>query len=42
MEIGGNLIDALVREIKEESGIDVTISNIVGAYSNTAQYGMME
>ena len=38
VEVGENLIDALVREIKEESGIDVTVSNIVGAYSNTAQY----
>lgn len=28
-------MDALIREIKEESGIDVTVSQLVGVYSNT-------
>jgi 8-oxo-dGTP diphosphatase len=35
VEVGENLIDALTREIKEESGIDVHISNLIGVYSNT-------
>ena len=38
VEAGENLIDALVRETKEESGIDVTVSHLSGVYSNTAQY----
>jgi len=38
VEVGENLIDALVREIKEESGLDVIVLHMVGAYSNTAQY----
>ena len=36
VEVGENLTDALVREIKEESGIDVTVSKLIGVYSNTA------
>ena len=36
VEVGENLPDALVREIKEESGIDVTVSKLIGIYSNTA------
>ncbi|MGE8207000.1 NUDIX hydrolase [Heyndrickxia sp. NPDC080065] len=28
-------MDALVREIKEESGIDATVSYLIGVYSNT-------
>lgn len=35
VEVGENLVDALIREIKEESGIDVTVSQLVGVYSNT-------
>jgi 8-oxo-dGTP diphosphatase len=35
VEVGENLIDALVREIKEESGIDTTVSYLIGVYSNT-------
>ncbi|MFG6494765.1 NUDIX hydrolase [Fictibacillus sp. UD] len=38
VEAGENLMDALVREVKEESGIDVTVSHLTGVYSNTAQY----
>jgi 8-oxo-dGTP diphosphatase len=38
VEAGENLIDALVRETKEESGIDITVSHLSGVYSNTAQY----
>ena len=36
VEVGENLPDALIREIKEESGIDVTVSKLIGVYSNTA------
>ncbi|ASA20707.1 NUDIX hydrolase [Paenibacillus donghaensis] len=38
VENGENLIVALVREIKEESGIDIMVSSLVGVYSNTATY----
>ena len=34
MEEGENLIEALQREIKEESGVNATISSLVGVYSN--------
>ncbi len=35
VEVGENLIDALIREIKEESGIDVVVFHLIGVYSNT-------
>ncbi|MCT2534426.1 NUDIX hydrolase [Aquibacillus koreensis] len=38
VEVGENLIDALIREVKEESGIDVTVSNLIGVYSNTGKH----
>jgi 8-oxo-dGTP diphosphatase len=38
VEVGENLIDGVIREIKEESGIDVVVSHLVGIYSNTATY----
>jgi 8-oxo-dGTP diphosphatase len=38
VEEGENLIDALTREIKEESGIDVEVSYMIGIYSNTAKH----
>lgn len=38
VEAGENLMDALIRETKEESGIDITVSYLTGVYSNTGQY----
>lgn len=38
VEVGENLIDAVVREIKEESGIDVSVSKLVCISSNTCTY----
>jgi 8-oxo-dGTP diphosphatase len=38
VEVGENIIDGLTREIKEESGIDVVVSHLIGIYSNTATY----
>jgi 8-oxo-dGTP diphosphatase len=38
VEEGENLMDALIREIKEESGIDVEVSCLIGIYSNTGKY----
>src|SRR6478736_3028610 len=35
-EIGENLIDGVIREIKEESGIDATVSHLISVVSNTA------
>ncbi|WP_308721967.1 NUDIX hydrolase [Paenibacillus polysaccharolyticus] len=34
-EVGENLIDGVIREIKEESGIDVTVSHLVNIVSST-------
>lgn len=38
VEVGENLVDALCREIKEESGIDSSVLYLVGVYSNTGCY----
>ncbi|RDU37906.1 ADP-ribose pyrophosphatase [Neobacillus piezotolerans] len=38
VEVGENLIDAVIREVKEESGIDIEVSHLIGVYSNTAIY----
>lgn len=38
VEVGENLIDGVIREVKEESGIDVTVSHLVGVSSNTGTY----
>jgi len=38
VEVGENLIDALIRETKEESGIDVAVSYLIGVFSNTGVY----
>jgi 8-oxo-dGTP diphosphatase len=35
VEIGENLEDALIREVKEESGIDISVASLIGVYSNT-------
>lgn len=35
-EVGENLIDGVIREIKEESGIEATVSYLVNVISNTA------
>jgi len=35
VEVGENLLDALSREIKEESGIDTIVSYLIGVHSNT-------
>ena len=36
VEIGENIIDAVIREIKEESGINVTVNKLFAISSNTA------
>lgn len=38
VEVGENLIDAVIREVKEESGIDIEVSYMIGVYSNTGMY----
>ncbi|WP_325166696.1 NUDIX hydrolase [Viridibacillus soli] len=35
VEVGENLMDALIKEVKEDSGIGITISSLIGVYSNT-------
>lgn len=37
VENGENLIDALVREIREESGVEVEVVSLIGIYSNTQE-----
>jgi ADP-ribose pyrophosphatase YjhB (NUDIX family) len=34
MDVGESMADAVVREVKEETGIDVEVTGIVGIYSN--------
>ncbi|GAA0603882.1 NUDIX domain-containing protein [Virgibacillus siamensis] len=38
VEVGENLMDGLIREVKEESGIDVKVSHLTAIYSNTGTY----
>ncbi|GIP27208.1 NUDIX hydrolase [Paenibacillus sp. J23TS9] len=38
VEVGENLVDALCREIEEESGIIAIVSHMIGVYSNTGIY----
>ncbi|TMV46281.1 NUDIX hydrolase [Paenibacillus mesophilus] len=38
VEVGENLMDALIREVKEESGIDVVVSTLFAVVSNTCSY----
>lgn len=38
VEVGENLMEALSREIKEESGIDTVVTRLIGVYSNTGVY----
>ena len=38
VEVGENIIDALIREIKEESGIDAVVKQLVCVSSNTGTY----
>ena len=38
MEEGENLIDALAREAREESGANITVEKLVGITSNTGKY----
>ncbi|SDW06858.1 NUDIX hydrolase [Paenibacillus sp. CF384] len=35
IEVGENLINGVIREIKEESGIDATVSHLINVVSNT-------
>ncbi|GGJ28017.1 NUDIX hydrolase [Paenibacillus hunanensis] len=35
-EVGENLIDGVIREIREESGIDVTVNHLINVVSSTA------
>ena len=38
VEVGENIIDAVIREIKEESGINVTVKKLFSISSNTATH----
>lgn len=38
IENGENVIEGLIREVKEESGIDVEVLTLYGVYSNTGTY----
>jgi ADP-ribose pyrophosphatase YjhB (NUDIX family) len=34
MELGESIIDAAVREVKEETGLDVEVTGLIGVYTN--------
>lgn len=34
MELGESIVDAAVREVKEETGLDVEITGLIGVYTN--------
>jgi ADP-ribose pyrophosphatase YjhB (NUDIX family) len=34
MDVGESMADAVVREVKEETGVDVEVTGVVGIYSN--------
>jgi len=38
VEVGENLIDALIREFKEESGVDIAVNQLVCVSSNTGTH----
>lgn len=38
VEVGENLMYGLIREVKEESGVDVEVSYLTSIYSNTGTY----
>jgi 8-oxo-dGTP diphosphatase len=38
VEVGENIVDAVKREIIEESGIEVEVGNLIAIYSNTGKY----
>ncbi|GIN59102.1 DNA mismatch repair protein MutT [Lederbergia ruris] len=38
VEVGENVINAVTREIKEESGIDTIVSHLIGVHSNTGMH----
>ncbi len=35
VEAGEDLMEALIREVHEESGIEIVVSQLIGVYSNT-------
>ncbi|MDN6967546.1 NUDIX hydrolase [Oenococcus sp. UCMA 17063] len=39
---GENLIDALKREVKEESGIEIRVDKLIGVYSNVKKSGPID
>ena len=34
MELGESIVDAAVREVKEETGLDVEVTGLIGVYTN--------
>jgi ADP-ribose pyrophosphatase YjhB (NUDIX family) len=42
IDVGENLTDAVIREVKEESGYDFTPTNILGVYSLVKKYFMKD
>lgn len=38
VEVGENLMDGVIREVKEESGIDIEVTGLIGIYSNSGIY----
>lgn len=38
VEVGENLVDALAREVKEESGVNIEVGSLLSVISNTGTY----
>ena len=38
VEVGENLMDGVIREVKEESGIDIEVTSLIGVYTNSGMH----
>lgn len=41
VELGEDLIEALIREVEEETGAVISVGHLIGAYSNLSTHGVI-